>query len=157
MTPWRLEWLRLVRTHRWMIVAGVASLASTPGQSWPRSCARGSRGHGPCSSRAAVFAALGILLALPILGLVPVVQPWLPSQLLSAVATSFGGHLRRGDCRAARARDATLRPPGALTPTRVQWPPLPGPSALRDEGGGAETGVSRPVPGTRRGAHRRQS
>lgn len=43
------------------------------------------------SQPTAVFAALGILLALPIVGLVPAVQPWLPSELLSAVAAMVEG------------------------------------------------------------------
>jgi hypothetical protein len=39
----------------------------------------------------AVFATLMILLLLPIVGLLPVVQPWLPSALLAAVAAMVEG------------------------------------------------------------------
>lgn len=38
-----------------------------------------------------VFAAIAILLVLPIVGLVPVIQPWLPSELLTAVAAMVEG------------------------------------------------------------------
>lgn len=37
------------------------------------------------------FAALAVLLVLPIVGLVPAIQPWLPSQLLTAVAGMVEG------------------------------------------------------------------
>jgi ABC-2 type transport system permease protein len=39
----------------------------------------------------AVFATLAVLLVLPVLGLVPPIQPWLPSELLSAVAAMVDG------------------------------------------------------------------
>lgn len=38
-----------------------------------------------------VFAALGILLVLPLIGLLPPIKPWLPSELLSAVASMAAG------------------------------------------------------------------
>lgn len=38
-----------------------------------------------------VFAALAILLALPLVGLLPALEPWLPSELLSAVAAMVDG------------------------------------------------------------------
>lgn len=43
-----------------------------------------------------VFAALAILLALPLVGLLPALEPWLPSELLSAVAAMVDG-ARAGD------------------------------------------------------------
>lgn len=43
------------------------------------------------SQPTAVFAALAVLLALPIVGLLPPVKPWLPSELISAVAAMAAG------------------------------------------------------------------
>ena len=53
------------------------------------------------SQPAAVFATLAVLLGLPVLGLVPALQPWLPSELLSAVAAMVGGVPAREFTRAA--------------------------------------------------------
>ncbi len=38
-----------------------------------------------------VFAALAVLLVLPLIGLVPAIKPWLPSELISAVAAMVAG------------------------------------------------------------------
>lgn len=43
------------------------------------------------SQPTAVFAALAVLLVLPIIGLIPAVKPWLPSELISAVAAMAEG------------------------------------------------------------------
>ena len=60
------------------------------------------------SQIATVFASLGVLIVLPILGLVDALQPWLPSQLLNAVIAIVEGAAATDYARAALVAIAAI-------------------------------------------------
>jgi hypothetical protein len=57
-----------------------------------------------------VFASLGVLLVLPMLAMIDVLRPWLPSELLTAVLGSSRAHRSATTC--APPSSASPRPPG---------------------------------------------